>query len=95
MLQGRIAPDFRAHLIAVHAGHHYINQGNIGHKLPGLVQRCITIVRYGKLVIVVGEDYPYDLLNGDAVIGEEQFIAHLSLLLRRSLEVWKAAPGAA
>ena len=79
MAQERVAPDFRTDLITGLAGHDNVSQNNVGHDLPGLFQCRATVIHYGKRIIFIGENYPYNLSNGDTVIGEEQFVAHLFL----------------
>ncbi|AJE02886.1 hypothetical protein GPICK_05450 [Geobacter pickeringii] len=79
-----ITADRHADFVTVLAGHHRVHQHCIGTDLAGLLHGVVTVVDDGQLIILVGEDDPYDLLNGDAVVGKEKPAAH-EILLRRGV----------
>jgi hypothetical protein len=80
---------FTAYFVTGFAGHESIHKDNIGQYFFCLLQCGVSVVDNRQVVILIGEYNAYYFLNGDTVIGEEHFVAHVYFLRR---ETWQRRP---
>jgi len=43
---------------------------------PTIFESCVPVVHVNKIILLIGEDDPDNLLDGDAVIGKKNCSAH-------------------
>ena len=80
MLQCRLLLDGGTQLVAVFPGHVDVGQHQVGHQFLGPGIGAVAVVGNGQLVIFMGEGDLDHLLDGNAVIGQQQPFAHGVLL---------------
>ncbi len=79
----RIVLERLADLVAVLARHDDVSEDQVRPQLPGARHRIVPVADGHQHDVFVGEAEPDDLLDGDAVVGEEQGLRHGSPGWRR------------
>jgi hypothetical protein len=72
--------DRPAQFVAVFAGHEDVCQNQVRTAVTRCGQGGIAVVDDDQIVVLIGKGDGNHLLNGDAVVGQQQFFAHPNLL---------------
>ena len=74
------APEGLADLVAIELRHDHVAQDDVGQEGSGLLDGKAPVSCGDHFELVRREGQFDDLLNGDAVVGEEQFFSHFGLV---------------
>ena len=67
----RIATHLFTDLVPILAWHQRVHEHDGGPDFPCLFESCVPVVHDNKIILLIGEDDPDNLLDGDAVIGKK------------------------
>ena len=76
--EARVGLHRLAHVVAALARHHDVGEHDVGPDLARTRDRVVAVVHGHDANVLVGEADPDDLLDRDAVVGEQQGLGHVS-----------------
>lgn len=80
MAETRILTDCRTEFITVLPRHEDISENQVRPQGTGLFQSGIAVIHHGQFIVFVGKGDANHFLDGNTVVGQQQFFAHSSLL---------------